>query len=249
MDEKGVEPIIKKHNKGNYEICCPNCDSDDISELTGWCYSHHNPTFDGARPFCSKPDECGFISNIKNALFCNQCDTMYDKEKMANWNWSTITYGNCPVGKEVSETPEEYGKRLLFFITKYGESSLDDLFSKGYYLEAIGTLHIQISEELRLLLTKRIKEHERIPLDLEDSRYKKVLKWIEELKDHNLYEISYIFSRITKKELDQLTELNSLRNAFAHSFDKRKNYSELKIRNIIGNAKKVERRLKGKLSV
>ena len=121
--------MIKEHNKQDYEIKCPNCGSEDISEVTGWCFNHSNPTFEGDRPFCSKPDECGLITDVKNASFCNKCNTIYDEKNMANWNWQEEWYVDCPVGKssiEEEQTPEEYSETLLDLMSEYSEEYINE---------------------------------------------------------------------------------------------------------------------------
>lgn len=233
---------IKKHNKEDYEAKCPNCGSEDISDVEGWCYNHGNPTFDGDRRFCDNK-ECGFIISIKGAYFCNDCDTLYDNKYMTNWNWGNVWYATCPVGEEYEETPEEYSEKLLSFLVKYEETKVDECLNKGYYLEAIGTLHIRISEQLRFLLIKKVKGHENIPLDYNDERFKKVVEWVKDLRDYDLYRISYIFNRINKEELGDLNGFNKLRNRFSHSFSKRELYSEKQIKGIINKVKEIERRL------
>lgn len=144
--------------------------------------------------------------------------------------------------KEV--TVESYSQDLLFFITKYTENKIDECISKGYYLEAVGNVFIQISEQLRFLMVKRLKEHEGIHLDLRDERYGSVLKVIKEMKDYQLHELAFVLGRINKRELDQLNRLRKLRNDFSHSFEKRKKYSDEKIVEIINKSRKIERRLK-----
>lgn len=242
---EGDEPIIKEHSKRNCLEFCPDCGSDDISEITGWCYNHHNPIFDGDRPFCAKPDECGFISEIKNAFFCNQCDTMYDKYKMANWNWSTVGYGNCPVGEEIpEETPEEYQDRLLNFLLKYEEDYLDKCIQQGHFLEAIGTLSIQIYEQLRFLIIKSIKQMYSIPLDNANRRYNVTLKVIKRLKDFQLSEYSLIYDILFGEEFEKLEKFRELRNDFIHSFERRENHTEISIKSLIEEIKIIERRLR-----
>jgi len=143
---------------------------------------------------------------------------------------------------------EKYSNALLKFLVKYEESKIDKALNEGHYLEAIGALHIQISEQLRYLLIKKAKGHENIPLDYEDERYKTVLEWVKKLKDVDLYMISYIFKRISKKEWGELKGLNTLRNKFSHSFKERKRYSERQINTIISEAKSIEKRLQQEVS-
>jgi len=243
------KPIIRKHTKEGYEGCCPNCGDDDISEIIGWCYNHHNPTFDGGRPFCAKPDECGFISEIRGAFFCNQCDTMYDKEDMANWNWSTTGYGNCPVGVEVpEESPEEYQERLLSFLLVYREDFLDECISQNHYLEAIGTLSIQIYEQLRFLIIKKIKRLGSIPLDSGNRRYNITLEVIKAMKDYQLCRHALIYDLITEPEFEELEKFRELRNDFTHSFDRRNKHTEQSIMRQINKIKVIERRISEKVN-
>ena len=246
MDED--KPQIKEHNKEDYEAFCPNCGSDDISEITGWCYNHHNPTFNGNRPFCAKPDECGFISEIRDAFFCNQCDTMYDKNKMANWNWSNTGYGNCPVGEEIpEETPEEYQDRLFNFLLKYEEDYLDKCIQQKHFLEAIGTLSIQVYEQLRFLIIKSIKQMYSIPLDNTNRRYNITLKVIQRLKDFQLSEYSLIYNILSGEEFKKLEKFRDLRNDFTHSFDRRNGHTEQDIIEQIDKIKIIERRISEKV--
>ncbi len=137
-----------------------------------------------------------------------------------------------------------YSDKLLSFLVQYEESRINKALAEGHYLEAIGSLHIQVSEQLRFLLIKKVKRHENIPLDYCDKRFKTVLEWIKNLKDAELYKISYVFHRISKKEWEELNGLNTLRNKFSHSFEERKKYSEQKIKSIIDKAKLIEKRLR-----
>jgi len=144
-----------------------------------------------------------------------------------------------------SITIERYSTDLFNLITSYREDKVDECISQGHYLEAIGSVFIQISEQLRFLLVKRIKGHENIPLDLENYRYKSVLKLIKEMNDYQLNQLAFILGRIDKREFDHLNRLRKLRNDFSHSFEKRKKYSEDEIKKIINNSRKVERKLRG----
>ncbi len=148
-----------------------------------------------------------------------------------------------PHGKKIEETPREYANNLMFFISKYKEAEIDSCISNGHYLEAIGTLHIQISEQLRLLMIKRIKGLESIPIDYNDRRFKKVIKTIKWMKDSELYDFAFIFKRIDEIQYNKLKQLNALRNDFSHSFKERKKYSEKQIKTIINKSKGVEKHL------
>ncbi|MCX6814293.1 MAG: hypothetical protein NTY20_01415 [Candidatus Aenigmarchaeota archaeon] len=145
---------------------------------------------------------------------------------------------------KIQDTVETYTKRLFSFITKYDERKVDECIAKGFYLEAIGTIFIQISEQLRFLLLKRIKGHENIPLDEGDPRYKKVLELIKKMKNFQINDYALIFNRINESEYKKLNRLRELRNDFSHSFDEREKYSELKIKRIINDAKMIERKLR-----
>ncbi len=240
------KPQIKKHTKEDYEIKCPNCGQDDISEIIGWCYNHHNPIFDGDRRFCTKPEECGFISEIKDAFFCNQCDTMYDKDNMTNWNWSNTGYGNCPVGKEISEeSPKEYADKLIHFILDYQEDRIDECLEKEYYIEAIVYLHRQIFEELRHLLLKKVKGDNNIPLEESDPKYKQVVPFLKNMTDDTLRRMAFIYGRINKPESGDIRALNTLRNQFVHAWNskERERRSDQEIKNILEKVKIIERRL------
>lgn len=237
----------KNYNKQAFsEGKCPACGSDDISEITGWCYNHHNPELNGdSLPFCdTDKGDCAIVSKIENAFMCNDCDTMFDNKKMENWDWQPEGFGNCPVGKEVPESPDEYADQLYLFIRKYDENEVNECMNQGHYLEAIGTIFIQISEQLRFLMVKRIKEHESIPLDPVNLKYKSVLKQIKKMNDYQLYEFAFIFGRISKKEYAQLEALRKLRNKFSHSFEEREQYEDEHIKQIIDDSKPIEKRLR-----
>jgi len=236
---------VNKFNKKLFkEGKCPNCGSEDIAEITGWCWNHQSPELNGDDlPFCSDSEDCGYVEGIKNAFMCNDCDTMFDDKEMVDWN--TNDCACCPVGERVpEETPEEYAQKLYTFITEYSQTKINDCIRDGYYLEAIGSLHIQLSEQLRFLLIKRIKGHENIPLSKKNNRYNEVVTWVKGLKDFQLYVVAHIFARIDDDEKGQLNALNTLRNNFSHTFEKRKDYSDTCIQNIIKDAQKIEIRLK-----
>lgn len=142
------------------------------------------------------------------------------------------------------KTIEQYSKNLWIFITtSYSEKHVKEALSYGHHLEAIGSVHIQISELLRFLLTKKIKEHENIPLDLLNPRFRSVIDKIKNLTDSKLYDDAFIYGRINEEELRKLKELNKLRNAFAHSYSKRENYTEDQVKNIIEECQEIERKL------
>jgi hypothetical protein len=237
-----------EYNKTAYqEGRCPNCGSENISEITGWCYNHGNPELNGGDlPFCKDDEDghFGYISKITDAFMCDSCDTMFDEHTMANWNWQSTGFGNCPVGKEVVETPDNYYSELYYFINKYKESDVNNCMAQGHYLEAMGTLFIQISEQLRFLLIKRIKEHEAIPADPKDSRYVRVWKQIRSMKDYQVYDFALLLGRINQEEYRKLNKLRDARNDFSHSFEKRNKYSEDELRDTISEAQKVEQRLR-----
>lgn len=193
---------------------CPNC-------LEGEGYMVEEG-YDG-NPESAAYDE--YLAGVGHIFTCDNCG--HEEERNV----------------DVDETPEEYSQKLVSFITQYESHKILGLLEQKYCLEAIGTLHIQISEELRFLLTKRVKGHENIPLDEEDNKYKNVLEWIKNLKDYNLYQISYIFGRITKEERTKLITLNTMRNKFAHSFEDRKNYSKKLIKQIVEENMIIEERL------
>ncbi|KKK93819.1 hypothetical protein LCGC14_2689100, partial [marine sediment metagenome] len=192
----------------------------------------------------SKREECGFIAQIKNAYMCNQCDTMYDKHKMANWNWSNTGYGNCPVGEEIpEETPKEYQERLWSLILEYQEDFLGECISQKHYLEAIGTLSIQIYEQLRFLITKKIKGLGSIPLDRRNRRYNVTLEVIKAMKDYQLCRYSLIYDLISESEFEDLEKFREMRNDFTHSFDRRDNHTEQEIIEQMDKIKVIERRI------
>ena len=242
MGDKQVP--LKKHNKEDYEAKCPNCGEEDISEVTGWCYNHHNPTFDGDRRFCENDEDCGFIAPVEDAFFCNDCDTLYDKNYMTNWDLGDIWYANCPVGKEILESSEEYQERLLEFLLAYREDYLAACISQKHYLEAIGTLSIQIYEQLRFLIIKQIKKLNSIPLDNQNKRYNITLEVIKAMKDYQLCRYALIYDLISETEFKDLEKFRKLRNDFIHSFDERAKHTELGIKEQIDKIKIIERRLK-----
>jgi hypothetical protein len=241
MEDKQVP--LKEHHKEDYDERCPNCGREDISEVVGWCFNHHNPTFEDDRRFCDEED-CGFIAPIKDAYFCNDCDTLYDKENMTNWNWGNIWYTNCPVGKEMPETPEEYQERLLEFLLAYKEDYLEECISQKHYLEAIGTLSIQIYEQLRFLIIKQIKKLNSIPLDSQNKRFNTTLEVVKAMKDYQLCRYSIIYDLISELEFKDLESFRELRNDFIHSFDKRSKHTEQGIKEQIDKMKIIERRIK-----
>lgn len=246
---------IRVHNKEDYEAKCPNCGSEDISEVTGWCYNHGNPTFADDRRFCDE-EKCGFISTVKDAYFCNDCDTIYDSKNMTNWNWGNIWYANCPIGRElpetpeIEETPEQYRDRLHASLTEYKEEKIRKCLEQKYYIEVIIELHRHIFEQLRYLLIKKIKGAENIPLDDGNPKYKRVVALMKEMNDFSLIDFSFIYGRVDEEQRGMIKELNTLRNAFAHAWMKesRGKYSENKIKSIIENAMAIEANLAQKIS-
>jgi hypothetical protein len=230
---------IRKHDKQDFEIKCPNCGSEDISEITGWCYNHHNPTFEEDRPFCSKLDECGFISVIKNALFCNQCDTMYDKNKMANWNWNSVEYGNCPVGEEISEeTPEEYSESLLDLMSTYSEEDIDNCLRDGHIIEAVVITQKHLAEQIRIILIRKIMGESNLE---NKEKQVKMVSFLKELKEEQILEISLIYDIINIEQKSKIKAINTLRNKLCHAFNlgELSAYSEKQKKNIIGDARKI----------
>lgn len=244
-EEKGIINIkFEGHKKKDYKDICPNCGSEDVEEIVGWCYNHGSPDLKNKGLFfCDHPPIESFISKVKGAFFCHGCDFIYDKYKMVDWNKYDF-FGGCPVGKEYDETPEEYSEKLYSFLIEYDEIKTNKILDEGYFLEAIGCLHIQISEQLRFLLIKKVKGDVNIPLDYSDNRFNAVVDWVKSLKDYNLHQISYIFKRINKNERDDLHSLNNLRNKFAHSLSERKCFSDRQIKNIIKKSQEIEKRLK-----
>lgn len=238
--------VIKEHNKEDYEVRCPNCGEEDISEVTGWCYNHHNPTFEGDRRFCRKTDECGFIAPVKDAYFCNDCDTLYDKKNMTNWNWSEDWYGNCPVGEELPEveeeqTPEEYSESLLDLMSEYNEVDLNKCISNNRIIEAIIILHRHLAEQIRFLLINKIREAEDIKPSKVDKRYEKIVDILKEMDDVDCFGFAFIYDIINNEQKGDISALNTLRNIFVHAFNikKRQKYSDNEILIIIEKAKNV----------
>lgn len=243
----------KNFNKENFDNGkCPHCGGNDISEITGWCYNHNCPqTFENDLVFCSEHEGGEMIIGVQDAWFCWECNSLFDDKKTVDFD--SYSLHGCPVGEEQSphegeqESAEEYTARLSAYITEYSEEKINDCLEKGYFLEAIGTLQIQISLQLRFLLIKKIKGENNIPLDYENERFKKVLEWLKQIKDYELFRIAYIYERIDERQICLLTEFNKIRNRFVHSFQQRKINTENKIKSSINHIKEIESFLSQKI--
>jgi len=250
---KGKIAPIKKHSKENYIEKCPSCGSEDISEVSGWCYSHQNPTFEADSRFCT--GECGTIIPIEGAYFCNDCDTIYDAEKMTNWNWGNVWYAGCPVGEEIGEppefegVPEEYKEKLFQALLEYKKDRINDCVRQGFYLEAVIYLHRNLFEELRFLLLEKIKGTENISFDEQDPRFKKFIELLKNMADSSLLNFAFIYGRVDDEERGKIKALNTLRNKFVHAWnkDERAKYSPKNVENIITDVMKIADKLLKKI--
>lgn len=254
MEEKVA--LIKKHNKEDYEAICPNCGGEDISEVTGWCYTHENPEINEQALFCSDDFSAGcVICSIKGAYFCNDCDTLYDDKEMTNWNWGNIWYHNCPVGEEVEEPPEleedseQYKDGLLKSLSEYKEEKIKECIKQSFYVEAIICLHRHIFEQLRYLLIVKIMSSKNILLDRRESVIENVVDLLKYMPDSSLSNFVFVYGRINENQKREIDTFNRLRNKFAHAWNKqeREKYSEKQIKNIVEKVLAIENKLSQKI--
>lgn len=245
---------LKEHNKQDYEIRCPNCGSEDISEVTGWCYNHESPTFAEDRRFCDE-EKCGFISSIQDAYFCNDCDTLYDSKRMTNWNWGSVWYANCPVGEEIEELPEieenpdQYKEELLKSLSEYKEEKIKECIKQNFYVETIICLHRHIFEQLRYLLIVKIISLKNTLLDRQEKVLEAIVDFVKNMQDFSLLGLAFIYGRINEDEKMKIRTFNTLRNKFAHAWQKqeRNKYSEKQIKNIIEEVLVIENKISQKI--
>lgn len=149
--------------------------------------------------------------------------------------------------KQVPQTIEEYSTSIIHFLTTYTPRYVDECLSNSHYLEAIGSIHIQISEQLRFLITKNLKRYSAIPLDSSDKRYSKLIEVMSNLNFAELCDFTFILGLIDSNEYGDLKSFNTLRNKFSHSYEKRKDYTERSIKTLITKARKIERELSRKM--
>ncbi len=177
---------FEKHNKKDYDEICPKCGSDEeIEKIIGWCYNHNSPDLETNGLFyCDHDHSESFVSKMRGAFFCHKCNSMYDKEKIVDWE--KYEFHNCPVGEEYDETVKEFTASLLHLLSEYDEDKIDECLSKNFYIEAIVYLHRHVFEQLRYLLIKKIKGAENIPLNEEDRRFKEIVPFIKNMADSTL---------------------------------------------------------------
>lgn len=246
--------MLKFNKKYFYESKCPNCGNDSPLEITGWCCNHNGPMSSWGDYLLCKDHEGGEITNIvEDAWYCEDCNALFDEKKIVRLD--EYTYHGCPVGKEL---PEDYYemkdyegglKKLNILISKYDEEKIKDCLSREYYLEAIGTMHIQISRLLRYSLIIKMIDSGNIPLQYDDKKFKKITAWLigkAAIGDEKLYNIAYIFNEIDSNENQAVTFLNSIRNTFAHSFRGFSKYTNKQLTGAIDKVKPIEQRLREK---
>jgi hypothetical protein len=168
---------------------------------------------------------------------------MFDKSKMFNWDWCTVAPTSCPVGVTTYNTPEEYSRELFSLMAEFDKYKLQECLSGRFFLEAIADLHITISAELRFLLTRQIKDYADIPIDTSHTGFQMLTEMVRNMKDYQLFRFALIFGRINEIEYNQLSELNKLRNDFAHTIYNRKKYTPKQINDTIKRSMKIEERL------
>lgn len=138
---------------------------------------------------------------------------------------------------------KKYTENLLSRISKYDESKIHKCIESKYYVEAIDNLHIQIYEELQFLIVKRVKHLNNIEIDENDPRFPLVLNMFRRIEGKALFDISFIFGRINVSQYNTLIKLNTMRNVFSHSFEKRANYKEREIISTLNKAIEIEKLL------
>lgn len=145
-----------------------------------------------------------------------------------------------PLGAEYKEY-----SRFLYDLTttRYSQERVEDAVKRGYFVEALTDLNVEITNQLRFLLIKKIKGLNNIPLDATNERYNKILNLIKRMTTELTIQYSYIFQRIDNREYSILTELNTARNKFDHTFSQRKSLPESKIRGLVKRAIKIQYRL------
>ena len=120
----------RKYNKTFFEEGKrPNCGTEEISELTGWCYNHHNPVVDYNRLFCPvEKGDCAFVVHVNKGWMCEDCQTLFDDEKM--FDWSKNDFMQCPVGEEYEEIPENFDIPTDYYAN--ARFNLNDIFGLMY---------------------------------------------------------------------------------------------------------------------
>ena len=75
-------------------------------------------------------------------------------------------------------TPKQYTENLLSSISNYNKERVKKCVKRRYYVQAIDDIHIQIYDELKFLLIKKIKRLTQIPIDENDLRFKLIIIYI-----------------------------------------------------------------------
>ncbi len=140
-----------------------------------------------------------------------------------------------------------YLVELLKGISVYSEDKIRNDVKDKRWLEAIGTIHIQLTEELKYLFLKQTKTSFTIPLDNDDRRYKKITELMKGMRSKEVFDFALVFNLIKESEYDKLITFNTLRNDFSHSFKKRAKYPEEKIQRSIEDMIKLEKILSVKV--
>ncbi len=138
---------------------------------------------------------------------------------------------------------EKYLEDKFGFVLFYDKKKLEDALDRGYYLEAIGMIHIQIMLQLRYLVIKTIREVGRIPADEENMRFKSLMNLFKDMRDKVVIELAYVFEIIDENNHRIVSELNSLRNTFGHELLDRRKYEPRQIKTIINQSTAVEKKL------
>lgn len=137
-------------------------------------------------------------------------------------------------------TSEQYAKILLSSILEYDKERVKKCVRLKYYVQAIDDIHIQIYDELKFLLIKKIKRLAQIPIDEKDPRFKLVINIFERAEGKELFGLSFIFENIDVKQYYVLMKLNAMRNTFSHTFKERARYQNHEIINTIKKAMDIE---------
>lgn len=105
MEEK--DELLIEHEHDTPWETCPNCSSESIVEVSGWCYTHNAPVINEDNVFC--PDSnivnCQILP-VEEAYYCHECSMLYDTDIMLDWNCAAGMYEACPVGMTCGELSE-----------------------------------------------------------------------------------------------------------------------------------------------
>jgi hypothetical protein len=247
-----INKKIFKHIKSiTYAMECPKCHEETTDEVTGWCPVYAEPLINGEcitgpdRQMCfagCREDFSYGQDKLGKIFHCPNCEIFYNNNrKIIDWN-SAIGL------TDLDESDlKEYSDELVSRLDKYSREKTEECLGKKYYIEAIIGLYRQIMDQLRFLLIKNLKGKLNIPLDAENPRFKTLVPILERMDDSILIKFAFVFERLNEQEKSLLSELNAMRNAFAHSFMKSQREEYLsnngKISSIIKHCQKIEERL------